>query len=66
MDENESGAMLAGCGKKGHVTAAANSRIQGEAVFIVFKVFVKMWIKSEDKVRLYSQRDLRGMETERD
>lgn len=26
--------------------------IQGEAVFIVFKVLVKMWIISEDKMRL--------------
>ncbi len=40
--------------EKSHMTAAANSQIQGEAVFIVFKVFVKMWIIAEDKVRLYS------------
>lgn len=32
--------------------AAAASQSQGEAVFIVFKVFLKMWIISEDKVRL--------------
>lgn len=49
----ESAAILPGCGKKGPMTAAAKSQIQGEAVF-VFKVFVIMWIISEDKVRLYS------------
>lgn len=41
------------------MTAAANSQIQGKAVFIVFKGLVKMWIISEDKVKLYSLWDLR-------
>lgn len=38
---------------------SADSQIQGEAVFIVFKVFAIMWIIPEDRVRLYSWWDLR-------
>lgn len=41
--------------------------IQGEAVFIVFKVLVKMWIISEDKVRLLFMLGFeRGTETEKE
>lgn len=49
------------------MTATTGSRIQGEAVFIVFKVLVKMWIISEDKVRLLFLVGFeRGMETEKE
>lgn len=49
------------------MTATTGSHIQGEAVFIVFKVLVKMWIISEDKVRLLFLVGFeREMETEKE
>lgn len=60
-------AMLLGCGKRVIWQLQLTAKIRGEAVFIVLKVFCKkMWIISEDKVRLLFLVGFeRGMETEK-
>lgn len=59
--------MFASLWERRLTTATAGCCSQGQDIFIVFRVLVKMWIISEDKTRLLFMVGLEGgMETEKE